>query len=118
MKYNYIFDSSKTLYDKEFEIEREKSEKITIFFEKEGVVLTADIHGNATFESVDGKIIKKDKADSSRFFSFIYCIVNHNVITVTFPVTETVDHYPDCDGEFDRYSVKIIDKIIITCPLD
>ena len=117
MKYDYVFDSSQTLYDKKFEIQSEKSEEITIFFEKEGVVLTADIHGNATFESVDGKIIKKDKADSSRFFSFIYCIVKDNKITVTFPVTETVDHYPNCDGEYDRYSQKIVDKIIITCPV-
>ncbi len=117
MKYDYVFDSSKSVYESKFEIDRDKSDDITVFFENEDIVLTADIHGNAVFSNTDGTELFKDKANSDRFFSFIYCTVKDSTINVRFPVTETIDHYPDCDGEYDRYSVKVVDNIIITCPV-
>ncbi|MBQ7134121.1 MAG: hypothetical protein IJO20_06455 [Ruminococcus sp.] len=117
MKYDYIYDSSKSVYEKSFEIDSENKKSLTVFFEKEGIVLTADTFGNAVFEKEDGEKIKEDKAQSDRLFSSIYCSVKSGEICVRFPVTETVDHYPNCDGEYDRYSVKIVDNIIITCPV-
>lgn len=118
MKYDHIFDSSNCVYETKFEFDRSKSEAITVFFEKENVVLYADIHGNATFENLDGTVVSKDKAESKRYFSFIYCKVQDNIITVRFPITETVDHYPNCDGEYDRYSEIIVDNIYITCHIE
>ncbi len=114
MNYDYIFDGN-SVYEKEFEIDYENDKEITVFFEKEGIVLTADKHGNAVFKTADGAEIKKDKAKAYRFFLSIYCCVKDGAINVRFPVTETVDHYPDCDGEYDRYTKRIIDNIIITC---
>lgn len=32
-------------------------------------------------------------------------------------VYETIDHYPNCDGEYDRYSEVIVENILITCPI-
>lgn len=114
MNYDYIFDSN-SAYEKEFELCDENNQEITVFFKKENITLTADKHGNAVFCSADGNEIKRAKADADRFFLSIYCSVKDGVINVRFPVTETVDHYPDCDGEYDRYSKKIIDNIIVTC---
>lgn len=117
MKYDYVLDSSVSVYEAKYDIDRSKSEEITVYFENEGVVLTADRAGNYTFAKADGTVIKNGKAESDRCFMFIYCSVKDNVINVRFPVTETVDHYPNCDGEYDRYSTKIVDNIIVTCPV-
>lgn len=115
MKYDYILDSSISGNETKFDIDREKAESITVLFENEGVVLTADIYGNYTFANPDGTVISKGKAESDRCFMFIYCSVKDNVINVRFPITETVDHYPNCDGEYDRYSTKIVDNVVVTC---
>lgn len=117
MEYNHIFDSSKNNYEAKFEINYENDAPITVFFENENIVLTADEHGNATFMNSDGIEIKKEKADTDRLFSKIYCSIKENLITVRFPVTKTIDHYPNCDGEYDRYSEVIVDNILITCPI-
>ena len=117
MKYDYIFDSNKSYYETEFEIDYENEKSLTVLFEKENVVLVADAHGNAVFENLDRTEIIKGKAHSNRLFSNIYCKVKDNEICVRFPVTETIDHYPNCDGEYDRYSKRIVDNIIITCPI-
>ena len=114
MNYDYIFDSN-SVYEKEFELNSESDKAITVFFEKENITLTADKHGNAVFCSADGTKIKREKAQADRFFLSIYCSVKDGAINVRFPVTETVDHYPNCDGEHDRYSTKTIDNIIVTC---
>ncbi len=117
MNYEHIFDSSKSAYEVEFEINRNISDTITVLFKKENIVLTADSHGNATFAHPDGTEIKKDKAEANRLLNSIYCSVKEDVITVRFPVTETIDHYPNCDGEYDRYSERIVDNILVTCPV-
>lgn len=114
MNYDYIFNDN-SLYEVEFEIDYENDKPITVFFEKENITLTADKHGNAVFNTADGTEIKKDKAQADRFFLSIYCSVKDGVINVRFPVTETIDHYPNCDGEYDRYFTKVIDNIVITC---
>ncbi len=118
MNYDHIFDSSERLYEAEFEIGYENDKQITVLFERENIVLTADVHGNAIFMDLDGKEIKKEKAQSDRLFSKIYCLVKEGAITVRFPITKTVDHYPNCDGEYDRYSEIIVDNIYITCPVE
>ena len=89
-----------------------------VFVEGRGFGGTYQVFGvNAVFSNTDGTELFKDKASSDRLFSFIYCTINKGTINVRFPVTETIDHYPDCDGEYDRYSVKIVDNIIITYPV-
>ncbi len=118
MKYDHIFDSNGRIYETEFEIDYQNDKPTTILFEKENVVFTADAHGNATFMTLDGKEIRKDKAEGKGYFSSIYCLVKDNTITVRFPIKKTVDHYPNCDGEYDRWSEVIVDNILITCPVD
>lgn len=113
MKYQHVFNSDTTLYEKKYDIDQE----ITILFEKENIILQADAQGNAVFFDTDGNEIQNGKAESNKRFGFIFCDVNKNSISVRFPVTETIDHYPNCDGEYDRYSERIIDNIIITCPV-
>ena len=118
MSYNCIFDSSIRTCEAEVKIDYENEIPVSVFFEKENVILTADAMGNAVFADSEGNEIYKGKAEGeNRYFSRIYVSVTNGKICVRFPVTETIDHYPNCDGEYDRYSERIVDNICIYCPL-
>lgn len=116
MTYDAIFDSSSTIYEKEFAIDSEKDTPLTVFFEKENIVLQADCQGNAVFMNPDGIELYRSKAESDRLFLKIYCKIKDNTVTVRFPVIEWVDHYPNCDGEYDRWSEIERDNILFTYP--
>ncbi|MBR2716040.1 MAG: hypothetical protein IKB73_07550 [Ruminococcus sp.] len=118
MNYDHVFDSSKTTCETKFELGHNRSEALTVFFQKENIVLKADANGNALFLNSDGDEISREKAQSDRLFGSVYCSVKDDSIIVNFPVTKTIDHYPHCDGEYDRYSEIIVDNIIISCPLN
>lgn len=118
MKYDFIFDSSSVAGEKDYEFKREHYDSpvfsLHILFEKENVCLEADADGNAIFSDVNGVQLYRDKADGQgRYFSEVCCKVKDGVISVRFPIQEVVDHYPNCDGEYDRYSYITKDNIII-----
>lgn len=114
MKYDFIFDSSVRNYEEKYIIDYEKDTPVVILFEKENITLIADRHGNATFLNSDADEVFKSKAESNKYFSSIYCIVRKNTINIRFPITKTVDNYPNCDGEYDRWDEIITDNINIT----
>ncbi len=118
MQYDYIYNSSNCASEVEVKIDYEKLIPVSVLFEKENIVLSADTFGNAVFQNAEGKEILKDKANGDkRYFSKIYVSVKGAEICVRFPITETIDHYPNCDGEYDRYSERIVDNINICCSL-
>ena len=114
MKFDYIYDSSSQFYEKEYKIDYENEGLIVVLFAKENIILTVDAFGNTIFKNLNGEELYKDKAEGDRrYFSSVFCHVVNNTITVNFPIIETIDHYPNCDGEYDRYSERIVDKICI-----
>ncbi len=117
MEYDYIFDSSDTRCEKKFAIDYEKNLPVTVFFVKENIVLRADREGNALFCDTGGNALYRGKADRKRqYFGEIYCSVRAGAVSVSFPIIELIDHYPNCDGEYDRWSEVIREKICITYP--
>jgi len=117
MEYNFTYDSSTTLGEKEYSMEREYYNSpilpYRVLFVQEGVVLTADADGNAVFCNMEGAELFRDKADGQgRYFSSFYCKVKDGVISLRFPIQEVVDHYPNCDGEYDRYSYITRDNVV------
>ena len=117
MKYDYIYDSEKQVYEAEVSINRETEPDLKVLFEKENIILHADRHGNATFYDVAGNEIHKGKAESEISFNKIYVCIKEEKISVRFPIIEWIDHYPNCDGEYDRWSERIVDNIYIYCPI-
>ena len=118
MKYDFIYDSSKMSGEKNYEFKEERGDSpicsVYILFEKEGVCLQADEAGNAIFSDMNGTELYRDKADGQgRCFFEIYCGVRAGLISVRFPIQEVVDHYPNCDGEYDRYSYITKDNVVI-----
>ena len=89
-------------------------ERADVFFAKENVCLEVDACGNAIFTDANGTEIYRDKADGQgRYFFEACCKVKDGVISVRFPIQEVVDHYPNCDGEYDRYSYITRDNVVI-----
>jgi len=120
MGYDYVFDSEKPMWgslDERVEIDSEAKPQVSILFEKEGVVLHADCHGNSFFCDIDGNVIHEDKAEANSLFSSVRVCVGEDKIIAKFPVTKWIDHYPNCDGEYDRWSEVIVDTICIYCPI-
>ena len=122
MKYDFIYDSSLVSGERNYNFKREHCDSpifsLFILFEKENVCVEVDADGNAIFSDVEGTELHRDKADGQgRYFSECYCAVRDGVISVRFPIQEVVDHYPNCDGEYDRYSYITRDNVIITYKL-
>ena len=118
MKYDFIYDSSRVSLEKDYDFKREHYDSPIfsrcILFEQEKVYLKADAEGNAVFFDADGAELYRDKADGQgRYFSEFYCQVRDGVIHVRFPIQEVVDHYPHCNGEYDRYSYITRDNVRI-----
>lgn len=116
MKYDHIFDSSTQSYEENYTIDRGSDAPLTVLFVNENIILQADAQGNAVFLNINGDVLCKDKADGKgRCFSKIFCRVKDDAIDVTFPIIKLIDHYPNCDGEYDRWSEVFVDKIHIYC---
>jgi hypothetical protein len=122
MKYDFTYDSSRGSGERNYEFKREHYDSpifsLSILFEQEHVCLEADAYGNAIFSDLEGVELYRDKADGQgRYFSEFYCQVRDGAISVRFPIQEVVDHYPNCDGEYDRYSYITRDNVMITYKL-
>ena len=112
MKYDFIYDSSMVSGERNYEFK--SSASLYVFFAKENVCLEVDACGNAIFTDANGTELYRDKADGQgRYFFEACCKVKGGVISVRFPIQEVVDHYPNCDGEYDRYSYITRDNIVI-----
>lgn len=122
MKHDFIYDSSKDVGEKCYNFKREHQDSSIlssrIIFEKENVYLEAADDGKAIFFDAKGVELYKEKADGQgRCFFEFYCEVRDGIISVRFPIQEVVDHYPNCDGEYDRYSYITMDNVMINYKL-
>ena len=118
MNYNYTYDSSRMFGELECAIKRERYDSpvvpYSVLFSQEGVYLEADADGNAAFYNLSGTELYREKADGQgRYFSSFYCAVKNGEISVRFPIQEEIDHYPNCDGEYDRYSYITRENVVV-----
>ncbi len=71
----------------------------------EGCSAVVSCNGEVTFFEADGCEIGKVHATEACFVRAILCW-KEGMAAVQFGRTITVDHYPNCDGESDRWSEK------------
>ncbi|MBE6659220.1 MAG: hypothetical protein E7604_12370 [Ruminococcaceae bacterium] len=117
MNFDHIVDSSTPFGAKQYPLDINTKRPTTVFFEKEGVILTANADGTAIFSNTDGEILYKTQAGGKQhLFSRIQCNVCRNTIHVTFLIVVLIDNYPHCDGEYDRWDEKIIGEVPIFYP--
>lgn len=118
MQYDHIYNSAERTMEGQAMIDYEKEIPVTVLFEKENIILKADALGNAIFYDLADQELHRDKAEGKyKYFSRVYFSVNKNGICVRFPIIEWIDHYPNCDGEYDRWSERIVDNVYITYPV-
>ena len=117
MQQDHIYNSAERTIEGQATIDYEKNVPVTVLFEKENIVLKADADGNALFYDLEGRELHRDKAEGEKRFGSVYFCVKKNAICLRFPITEWIDHYPNCDGEYDRWTERIVDNVYITYPI-
>ena len=104
MSYDLIYDSKVSFYEKKVEFDENRTTPVTVLFEQEGVILQADANGEVAFSLMDGMPLHHEVLPvCGRYFSLMYCSVIKDAIKVRMVHVDTVDNYPHCDGEHDRY---------------
>ena len=86
--------------------------KTNILFEKEGIIAEIDAKGSVKFYDTDENLLDEGSVPSQtggrEVYEEIYPKLDGKSITLSFPVYEWIDNYPNCDGEHDRWSTKTI----------
>ena len=112
--FDIVFNSKKE-NGKSFQIANGYISHTKIFFEKENTIVTIDAKGQLSFSEMNGEFsvccaIDSEESGKGVYESVVLKAVD-NVITISFPVCEWIDNYPNCDGEHDRWDSRIIGYI-------
>lgn len=86
-------------------------EDTEMYFINEKVYLTAKAEGIITFEDearCELARIEIKPTTKNGMHDNIYCRCDDRRIKVWFPIVDYIDNYPDCDGEYDRWTVKYL----------
>lgn len=81
----------------------------------EGCVILLSDEGEVSF-FVNSREIGKAEKGEGRYEEAIF-LWNKESIEVQFGMTATVDNYPNCDGEFDRYTTQWLARRTVTLNL-
>ncbi|MBP3692110.1 MAG: hypothetical protein J6I80_02560 [Clostridia bacterium] len=73
----------------------------------DGGELIVSCEGEVIFYDANGNVAAKAKKGKERYAA-VRLLWKQDLLTVEFGSTQTVDHYPHCDGEHDRWSSKWI----------
>ncbi len=106
-----IIFNSKNNQQASFQLASGYISQTTVFFEEENILAIIQAKGEVSFFKEDallatGSVIKVESGKG--VYEEINLKVKNNVIELNFPVYQWIDHYPNCDGEHDRWSTKII----------
>lgn len=78
------------------------NEKIYLTVKKEGCVTFLDEARNELCSTEVKPTTKNGMHDNA------YCRCDDGRIRVWFPIVDYIDNYPDCDGEYDRWTVRYV----------
>ncbi len=86
--------------------------KTNILFETEGIIAEIEAKGSVKFYDTDENLLDEGSVPAQtggrEVYEEIYPKLDGKSITLSFPVYEWIDNYPNCDGEHDRWSTKTI----------
>jgi len=111
-KIDIVFNSEKDANPKLYQIASGYISETTILFEKENVAAVIQAKGTVAFYNMDDELIAAGKVPADKSGKEVYeeirCQAENNSIILQFPIYEWIDHYPNCDGEHDRWDTRII----------
>ncbi len=115
-KADIIFNSEHG--EKTFQIASGHISETTVLFEKEGISALIHAKGYVEFYNVDGELLASgnlpEVESGKQVYEEVRCSADGNLITLSFPIYTWIDHYPNCDGEHDRWSTKTIGYNTVT----
>ena len=122
MNYDHILKLSDNLKEEHFHLSCGFHDKTYFLFEDANFYVAIHCKGTFEFRNADNKqLIKEIKAksmDSGRGCYMDVLISNtNNKVTFQLPDYDWIDHYPNCDGESDRWDAKIVginDEVVFT----
>ncbi len=116
MKYDFIYDTNTSGCEHEYELKRDGV--VTILLEKENLVLEVCSQGDITLCDIDGKSIATKKVEPQKYpdrnFNSVLVKFFDSKVELNMLINKTVDNYPHCDGEYDRWSTIRIENIPVT----
>lgn len=112
MKYDHIIQTLENPAQQRFHLSCGFYETTSFFFEP--INLSVEIHckGEFVFRTAEGEVLEKVQAqpmDSGReCYMDVLITSTEQEILFQLPEYAWIDHYPNCDGESDRWDAKII----------
>ena len=85
-----------------------------ILFEKENIVAVISAEGQVEFYNMEDELLSTREIPSVESGDDMYCQVEDSSIILEIPRYTTIDYYPHCDGEFDRWGRKLNGYKILT----
>ena len=112
MKYDHIIEFSENLKEERFHLSCGFYETTSFLFREAGFSVGIHCRGAFTFYTVDGKKLETVKAKPMTSGRGCYMDVlistTEDEVIFQLPDYEWIDHYPNCDGESDRWDTRII----------
>lgn len=112
MEYDHVIESSENLENKNFHLSCGYYTKTAFFFEKANFAVVIDCSGEFIFYNAEGEKIETIKAKSMTggrgCYMDILITTTEDGVIFRLPDYSWWDHYPDCDGESDRWDADII----------
>lgn len=112
--YDIVFNSEKENDKKCFRIASDSQAETTILFEKENIAAVIYTKGQVEFYNMKDELLSTVEIPSVESDDDMYCQVDGNSIILEIPKYTMIDHYPNCDGEYDRWSKRLTGYKTIT----
>ena len=112
MKFDHIIKTSENLQEERFHLSCGFYETTTFLFENANFYVYIHCKGTFTFYSADGKrlaCVTAKPMDSGRgCYMDVMITTTEDGAVFQLPEYDWIDHYPNCDGESDRWDASII----------
>ena len=113
-KYDETFISSRDTEPQNYHLACGFLTRTDILFQEENIFAVIECTGEIEFRSPDDVLttiasVTVPKQEGGReIYMDITCLVEDGCIVLKMPIYSWIDHYPDCDGESDRWDTETI----------
>lgn len=111
MTYDHIIRTGEALSERRFHLACGYCTTTSFLFEKANFAVVIDCKGDFDFYTVGGEKLETVKAkrmtSGRECYEDIFITTTDDGVIFRLPDYSWVDHYPDCDGESDRWSSRI-----------
>ena len=112
MKYDFTIKADENLTDRKFPLACGYYSATSFLFEKANFAVVINCNGKFTFYTVDGEEIQtiqgEPMTDGKGRYADILITTMDRCVIFKLPDYLWIDHYPDCDGESDRWDSRIV----------